>query len=129
MAALNPDERCLVLASLIFFLLIQTQHSIKGTSAATYKVMEPYGMIQQFFISQPPVCFFKPVINGYFYFIYQYFFQTLSMKCFRTGSYPKILSQRELNCGPFSCEPTILTTRPPPRSYPIQFLLKCDIFR
>ena len=112
-----------------FFLANPNATFYIGTSAATYKVMEPYRMIQQFFTLQPPVCFFKPVINGYFYFIYQYFFQTLSMKCFRAGSYPKILSQRESNCGPFSCEPTILTTRSPPRSYPIQFLLNCDIFR
>ena len=36
------DERCVVLASLIFSLLIKMQHAISGTSAATYKVMEPH---------------------------------------------------------------------------------------
>ena len=38
MAALILDERCVVLARFMFFLLIKMQHAISGTSAATYKV-------------------------------------------------------------------------------------------
>ena len=40
MAVLIPDERCVVLARFMLFLLIKMQHGISGTSAATYKVME-----------------------------------------------------------------------------------------
>ena len=40
MAALIPDERCAILASFIFFLQIKTQQA--GTSASTYKLMEPH---------------------------------------------------------------------------------------
>ena len=42
MAALITDERSFVLARLIFFLLMKTEQAISGTSAATYKVMEPH---------------------------------------------------------------------------------------
>ena len=42
MAALIPDKRCVALVSFIFFLQIKTQHALSGTSAATYKVMEPH---------------------------------------------------------------------------------------
>ena len=42
MAVLIPDERCFVLARLIFFLQMKTEQAICGTSAATYKVMEPH---------------------------------------------------------------------------------------
>ena len=42
MAALVPDERCFVLASFIFFLLMKTDYASSGSSAATYKVMEPH---------------------------------------------------------------------------------------
>ena len=49
MAGLIPDERCFVLASNIFFLLIKMEQAISGTSAATYKMMEPYSKrIQKF---------------------------------------------------------------------------------
>ena len=40
MAALTPNERCFVLESYIFFLLIKTEQAKSGTSAATYKVLE-----------------------------------------------------------------------------------------
>ena len=33
------------LVSFIFFLLIKTQHTLSGTSAATYKVMKPHCII------------------------------------------------------------------------------------
>ena len=39
MAALTPDERCFVLASLI---LMKTEQAVSGTSTATYKVIEPH---------------------------------------------------------------------------------------
>ena len=42
MAALIPDKRCFILAGFIFFLLMKTEQAISGTSAATYKVMEPH---------------------------------------------------------------------------------------
>ena len=42
MAALIPDERCFVLASLIFFLLFKMQQAKSGTSDATNKVIEPH---------------------------------------------------------------------------------------
>ena len=42
MAVLIPDERCFVLARFIFFLQMKTEQAICGTSAATYKVMEPH---------------------------------------------------------------------------------------
>ena len=42
MAALTPNERCFVLESYIFFLLIKTEQAKSGTSAATYKVLEPH---------------------------------------------------------------------------------------
>ena len=41
MTALILDERCFVLASYVFFLLMKTEQVISGTSAATYKVTEP----------------------------------------------------------------------------------------
>ena len=46
MAALIRDERCFVLASFIFFLLMKTEQATSGTSAATYKVMKPHYMDQ-----------------------------------------------------------------------------------
>ena len=42
MAALILDERCVILASFIFFLQIKMQQAISGTSAATYKTSKPY---------------------------------------------------------------------------------------
>ena len=42
MAVLIPDERCFVLARLIFFLQMKTEQAIYGTSAAVYKVLEPH---------------------------------------------------------------------------------------
>ena len=42
MAALIPDERCVVIANFIFLLLIQMQHAVSETSAATNKVKEPH---------------------------------------------------------------------------------------
>ena len=40
MAGLIPDERCFVLASFIFFLLMKMEQAISRTSAATYKLMK-----------------------------------------------------------------------------------------
>ena len=53
MAALIPDERCFVLACLIFFLLMKTEQAVSWTSASTYKVMEPHWarLVVQFFSS------------------------------------------------------------------------------
>ena len=39
MAAFFLDERCFVLACFIFFILMETEQAISGTSDATYKVM------------------------------------------------------------------------------------------
>ena len=42
MAAVIPAKRCVVLASFILIFVIKKQQAISGTSAATYKVMEPH---------------------------------------------------------------------------------------
>ena len=42
MTALILDERCFVSVSYFFFLLMKMEEAISGTSAATYKVMEPH---------------------------------------------------------------------------------------
>ena len=42
MAALIPDERCVILAREILLLYIKTHQAIYGTSDATYNVMEPH---------------------------------------------------------------------------------------
>ena len=41
MGAFIPDERCFGLAHFTVFLLMKTEQVITGTSAATFKVMEP----------------------------------------------------------------------------------------
>ena len=41
MAAQIPDERCVVFSQLHFFLLTKTQHTISGTSPATYRWWSP----------------------------------------------------------------------------------------
>ena len=38
----STNPRCIILASLIFFLHMKTERAISGTSAATYKVTEPH---------------------------------------------------------------------------------------
>ena len=42
MAAVIPTKRWVVLASFILIFVIKKQQAISGTSAATYKVMEPH---------------------------------------------------------------------------------------
>ena len=56
MAALILDERCFISASLIFFLQIKTEQAISGSSAATFKAMEP--AIGYIFFKKGRVCSF-----------------------------------------------------------------------
>ena len=84
MAALIPDERCFILAGLIFFLLIKTVQAISGTSAATYKVMEPHWkllLMSPCLLNDPLVCHpSHRMNNGWYFFRNVSFFQKAKVR-------------------------------------------------